>query len=404
MCTALAPWRMMQGIHASPLAVCPFEGEPTMDFNPSEPEAMARQQARSFADEHVAPLAGAIDITGVIPTETLSAMREMGLFGIPYGADVGGSGGSYLMLGMVVEELARASLAVAATVSVHHLATEAIHRFGDPDQRDRHLKPLASGAEIGCFAFTEAETGSDPRRIETTATPFDGGWRLSGEKAFVSLAPLASRGVVFAKDESGRVSAFVVDMTDSRVDVGTPYETLGARGLATAPVTFDDVLVPSADRLGESGGGYEVLLEAISVGKLCVALQAVGLGQSALGHSVAYARSRVVYGAPQSHLPTIQVKLAEMASRVEAARWMSYRSISLRDTDEPIREAAALAKLFSARVAVEVAGLAMEIHGVYGYVRGAAVERIYREAKLTELYEGVPDIQRVIVAAGLLGS
>ena len=374
-----------------------------MDFTPSEQESMTRQQVRSFADEYVALHAEEIDATGVIPRETLDSMRSMGLFGIPYGSDAGGSGGSYLMLGIVVEELARASLAVAATVSVHHLATEAIHRYGNADQRERHLRPLVSGEVIGCFAFTEAATGSDPRRITTTATPVDEGWRISGEKVFVSLAPLASRGVVFAKDETTRVSAFVVDMTTPGVHAGKPYDTLGAKGLATAPVVFDDVFVPSNERLGPPGGGYDVLLDAISVGKLCVAHQAVGLAQAALDLSVAYARSRNVHGAPMGDLPTAQARLAEMASRVEAARWLAYRGISLRDEGAPVGEAAALAKLFCARAAVEVTGLAMEIHGAYGYVRGAAIERIYRDAKLTELYEGVPDIQRVIVARGLLG-
>ena len=373
-----------------------------MDFRLTEQEQMSRHTARSFAEEEAAQIVPEMDRTNTFPEQLVQRMQKLGFFGLPYADDAGGSGGSYSILGIVVEELARASLSLAAIVSVHHLATEALYRFGNDQQRQRHLTPLVGGKEIGSFGFTEAETGTDPKQIKTVATPVNGGWQISGQKAFMSLAPAASKAIVFATDESERVSAFIVDTADRGFQVEPPLDTLGGRGLVTSPVFLNAVFVPEGDRLGEAGKGYQVLLDAISVGKLCVAHQAVGLAQAALDHSVSYAKLRTAYGRPIADLPMIQSKLADMASRTEAARWLAYRNMSMRDQNEPVLQASAEAKLFCSRTAMEVAEMAMEVHGSHGYVRGSAVERIFRDAKLTELYEGVPDIQRVILARGLL--
>ena len=375
-----------------------------MDFALAEHERMAQDVARRFAREQVKPLVSDMERDGKLPSGIIHDMGALGFFGIPYSGEHAGSGGTYSTLGLVVEELARVSLGVAATVSVHHLATEAIFRFGDADQKKRHLEPLASGNMIGCFAFTEAATGSNPKEIAATASRTTDGWKINGEKTFVSLATVAGKAVVFCKDESRRVSAFVVRTDVAGFHVGPALETVGARSLGTAPVVLEDIAAASHDRLGSGSDGYDILLDSIALGKLCVAHQGVGLAQGSLDAAITYANDRHAYGNPISALPTVQWKLAEMASRLEAARWLAYRSMSLRDRGEPIQQAAATAKLFCARAAVEVADMAMEICGAYGYVRGSAVERLSREARLTELYEGVPDIQRAIIARGVLGS
>ena len=369
-----------------------------MDFNHTEQEKMIKTMARDFADRSVRPLAREIDESGDFPRDLATRMGGLGFFGLPYPAEYGGSASGYVSFVLAVEELCRASMAVGAIVAVDSLIEESIFRFGSERQKRDFLLPLASGKYLGCFAFTEPATGSDPRAIAARATPEGGGYTIEGQKNFVALSPAAAIALIFAKDETDKVSAFIVDTSSPAFVLRNPCETMGVRGLGASVVYLDGVPTPQENLLGEKGRGYEILLEALSVGKLGVAAEAVGVAQEALDLSIAYAKERIAYNRPISDLPTIQWLIAEMATRVEAGRWLAYRTAFLRDEGRSIQGESAAAKLFCSQAAVEVTRMAMQVHGAYGYMKTMDIERLYRDVKLTEIYEGVSEIQRVIIA------
>lgn len=376
-----------------------------MDFKLSEHEKMIQRTASDFAERSVRPVAMEIDRKCEFPFELAREMGSMGYFGLPYPPEYGGGGAGYIGYVLVIEQLCRAAMVAGAIIGVNSLAEESIFRYGSKEQKQRFLVPLAKGEKLSSFAFTEAATGSDPRAIETRARPDGDDYIITGQKHFVALSPASQVAVVFAreeKDEVGRVSAFIVDTSSPGYHMRHPCETLGVRGLCPAVIYLDDVRVPKENLLGKPATGYEIMLEAISVGKLAVAAEAVGVGQGALELSLNYARDRKAYGNPIAELLSIKWLLAEMASRVEASRWLTYQTASLRDQGVSITKESAMAKLFASQAAVDVTRMAMQVHGAYGYMKDMEIERLYRDAKLTEIYEGVSEIQRVIIADHLL--
>lgn len=377
-----------------------------MDFKLSEHEKMIQRTARDFAERSVRPVAMEIDRKCEFPFELAREMGSMGYFGLPYPPEYEGGGAGYISYVLVIEQLCRAAMVAGAIIGVNGLAEESIFRYGSKEQKQRFLVPLAKGEKLSSFAFTEAATGSDPRAIETRARPDGDDYVITGQKQFVALSPASQVAVVFAreeKDEAGRVSAFIVDTSSPGYHMRHPCETLGVRGLCPAVIYLDDVRVPKENLLGKPATGYEIMLEAISVGKLAVAAEAVGVGQGALELSLNYARDRKAYGNPIAELLSIKWLLAEIASRVEASRWLTYKTASLRDQGASIMKESAMAKLFASQAAVDVTRMAMQVHGAYGYMKDMEIERLYRDAKLTEIYEGVSEIQRVIIADHLLG-
>lgn len=376
-----------------------------MDFKLSEHEKMIQHTARDFAERSVRPLAMEIDRKCEFPFELAREMGSMGYFGLPYPPEYGGGGAGYISYVLVIEQLCRAAMVAGAIIGVNSLAEESIFRYGSKEQKQRFLVPLAKGEKLSSFAFTEAATGSDPKAIETRARPDGDDYVITGQKQFVALSPASQVAVVFAreeKDEVGRVSAFIVETSSPGYHMRHPCETLGVRGLCPAVIYLDEVRVPKENLLGKPATGYEIMLEAISVGKLAVAAEAVGVGQGALELSLTYARDRKAYGNPIAELLSIKWLLAEMASRVEASRWLTYKTASLRDQGVSIMKESAMAKLFASQAAVDVTRMAMQVHGAYGYMKDMEIERLYRDAKLTEIYEGVSEIQRVIIADHLL--
>lgn len=376
-----------------------------MDFKLSEHEKMIQRTARDFAERSVRPLAMEIDRKCEFPFELAREMGSMGYFGLPYPPEYGGGGAGYISYVLVIEQLCRAAMVAGAIIGVNSLAEESIFRYGSKEQKQRFLVPLAKGEKLSSFAFTEAATGSDPIAIETRARPDGDDYVITGQKQFVALSPASQVAVVFAreeKDEAGRVSAFIVETSSPGYHMRHPCETLGVRGLCPAVIYLDEVRVPKENLLGEPATGYGIMLEAISVGKLAVAAEAVGVGQGALELSLNYARDRKAYGNPIAELLSIKWLLAEMASRVEASRWLTYKTASLRDQGVSIMKESAMAKLFASQAAVDVTRMAMQVHGAYGYMKDMEIERLYRDAKLTEIYEGVSEIQRVIIADHLL--
>jgi len=372
-----------------------------MDFNLGEHEKMIQRTASDFAERSVRPVAMEIDRKCEFPFELAREMSNMGYFGLPYPPEYGGGGAGYTGYVLVIEQLCRVAMVAGAIIGVNGLAEESIFRYGSKEQKQRYLVPLAKGEKLSSFAFTEAATGSDPKAIETRARPEGDDYVITGQKHFVALSPASQVAVVFAKnekDETERVSAFIVETSSPGYHLRHPCETLGVRGLCPTVIYLDEVRVPKENLLGEPATGYGIMLEAISAGKLAVAAEAVGVGQGALELCLNYARDRKSYGNPIAELLSIKWLLAEMASRVEASRWLTYKTAFLRDQGSSIMKESAMTKLFASQAVVDVTRMAMQVHGAYGYMKDMEIERLYRDAKLTEIYEGVSEVQRVIIA------
>ncbi len=373
-----------------------------MDFSLSEQEKMLQRMARDFAIKSVKPLAAEIDASGQFPLALAGEMGKRGYQGLPYPAQYGGGGVGYLGYTLVLEQLCQASMTAGAIMAINTVPQEAIFRFGSEKQKKALLSPLARGEWLGGIAFTEAETGSDPGAITTLSRKSGDGYVITGQKQFVALAPAANLILVFARGEGKGLNAFIIDTSSPGFSVREPCETMGLRGLGTSVVYLDEVYVPKQNRLGEEGQGFAILLEAISLGRLGVAVEGIAVAQAALDFSLNYARQRKASGKPIARLSAIQWHLAEMASRLEAGRWLVYRTAFLRDQGLDIKYESSLAKLFASQIAVEVTRMAMQVGGSYGTMKTMEVERLYRDAKMTEIYVGVSEIQRQIIAGHLI--
>ena len=375
-----------------------------MDFNLTEPQKMLQNLAKDFAEKEVMPEAAEIDSTGEFPVALAKEIGKKGFQGLPYPGEYGGSDAGYIGFVLVLEQLCQASVTVGAIVAVNTVPEEGIYRFGNEEQKQRLLKPLAKGDWLGGVGFTEADTGSDPRAIKTVARCSGNDYVISGQKMFMSLAPVLNVVLLFARREKeGVLSAFIVDSSSPGFSVQETLETMGLRGLGTSIVNLDDVRVPQENLIGEEGQGFDILLEAISVERMSVAMQGVAVAQAALDLSLQYARQRVAAGRPISKMQAIQQQLAEMAARIEAARWLVYRTAFLHDQGRSIQYESSIAKLFASQVAVEVTRMAMQVHGSFGTMKSLPVERLYRDAKMTEIYVGISEVHRSVIANRLIG-
>jgi alkylation response protein AidB-like acyl-CoA dehydrogenase len=373
-----------------------------MDFNLSEPEKMLQSLARDFAVKEVLPRAAEIDRSNQFPLDLAREMGKRGFQGLPFPEKYGGSGAGYVSFILALEQICRASVSVGAIMAVNTVPEEGIYRFGTEEQKRRLLAPLAKGDWLGGIGFTEPDTGSDPAAITTTARRRGKGFVIGGQKMFMSLAPALDVVLLFARREGEGLDAFIVERKSPGFAVQEVLETMGLRGLGTSIVNLDDVFVPEENLIGKEGQGFAILLEAISVERMSVAMQGVAVAQAALDLSLDYARQRQVRGKPISRMQSIQQMLAEMASRVEAARWLVYRAAFLRDKGQSIQYESSLSKLFASQVAVEVTRMAMQVHGSYGTMKSLPVERLYRDAKMTEIYVGISEVHRSIIANRLI--
>jgi alkylation response protein AidB-like acyl-CoA dehydrogenase len=373
-----------------------------MDFNLSEQEKMLQGLGRDFAVKSVLPKAADIDRSGQFPADLAKEIGKRGFQGLPYPVEYGGSGAGYISYALVLEQLCQASMTVGAIMAVNTVPEEGIYRFGTEEQKQRLLTPLAQGQWLGGIGFTEAETGSDPKAITTMARHSGNGFIINGQKQFMALAPALNVVLLFARREGEGLNAFIVDALSPGFTVREPCETMGLRGLGTSVVYLDDVFVPEENLIGKEGQGFDVLLEAISVERMGVAIQGVAVAQAALELSLDYARQRKAMDRPISKLLSIQGQLAEMAARIEAARWLVYRTAFIRDQGRSIQYESSMAKLFASKVAVEVTSLAMQVHGSYGTMKTLPVERLYRDAKMTEIYVSSSEVHRSIIANRLI--
>lgn len=378
-----------------------------MDFQLTEDQKMFQSMVRDFATSVIKPLAGKIDEEEKCPPEVLKRMAELGLFGITISEEYGGSGGDYLSMALAAEEICRASASVGtiflASVS---LACYPIYKFGSEEQKRKYVVPLAKGEKLACFALTEPGAGSDAGSLETTATLEGDYYVLNGTKIFITNGEEAEIAVVFATVDRSLghrgITAFVVEKDTPGFTVGKRENKLGIRGSSTTELVFDNCRIPVANQLGEKGRGLRVALEAIDSSRVTVAAQAVGIAQAAFDVALEYAKTRQQFGQPIINFQAIQWMLADMATQIDAARLLTYRAAWLKDQNLPFMKEASMAKLFAAETARMVTNSALQIHGGYGYCKDYPVERYLRDAKITEIYEGTSEMQRMTIARSLM--
>ncbi|MBI4286114.1 MAG: acyl-CoA dehydrogenase [Chloroflexi bacterium] len=378
-----------------------------MDFALTEEQKMLKAMVCDFALKELEPIAAEIDEEARFPAETVKKMGELGLMGASFPEKYGGGGGGKIEGAIVGEEIARVC---ASTAAIHlactSLATYPIYEFGNEEQRQRFVTPVARGEKLACFALTEAGAGSDPAAMETTATRQDGGYFLNGTKIFITNGNEAEIILVFATiDKKLRhkgITAFIVEKGTPGFAVGKLEHKLGIRASSTAELVFDNCFVPEANRLGKEGDGFRIALEAIDNSRISVAAQAVGIAQGAFDRALAYAKERQQFGQPIINFQAIQWLLADMATQIEAARLLTYRAAYLKDKGLPYMKEVSMAKVFAAEAAGFVTTKAIQIYGGYGYVKDYPVERYFRDAKITEIYEGTSEMQRMTIARCLM--
>ena len=373
-----------------------------MNFELSKEQQEIQGRAAEFAAREVAPRAAEWDREARFPVEVFEKLSVAGFMGLCIPEDYGGGGADFLSYALLIEEISRADAGVGVTLAVHTSAgTLPILTYGTEDQRSRFVPDLARGEKIGCFALTEPTTGSDTAAIEASAERVDGGYRLSGHKQWVTNGRAAGAMVVFARAPEG-VTAFVVGMDEAGISFGKHAEKMGVLSATTDDVLLDNVFVPEEGRLGEEGKGLRVALGTLDAGRIGIAAQALGIAEAAFRYAVSYASERNTFGKPIAQHQAISFKLADMQTKIRAARLLVYEAAWIRDRGMPHGEAGARAKLYAAQVANEVTYDAVQVLGGQGYMKDHPVERYYRDARVTEIYEGTSEIQRLVISRSIL--
>jgi butyryl-CoA dehydrogenase len=371
-------------------------------------QQMIQSLARDFAEQEVKPIAAECDREARFPHATVKRMGELGLMGIAVPEKYGGAGADVLSYVLALEEIAVACASHAVIMSVNNsLVCDSIWRFGSPEQHERFLTPLASGKGLGCFALTEPQAGSDATNQATQARRAGDHYVLNGRKVFVTNGREATVALVFAQTDLARghrgISAFLVEKSTPGFLVPKVEDKLGLRASDTAEFVFEQCRVPAANRLGDEGEGFKIAMKALDGGRIGIAAQGVGIARAALEASIAYARERKSFGVPIGQHQQIQWMLADMATAVDAARLLTWQAAFLKDHGQPYGTASAMAKLFASDVAMRVTTDGVQVHGGYGYVTDYPAERFFRDAKITQIYEGTSQIQRLVIARSILG-
>ncbi len=377
-----------------------------MDLSLSPEHEEIRKLVRSFAEREVKPRAEAIDQTDEFPRDLVAKAAGLGLLGILVPEAYGGAGLDHLAFAIFVEEVARYSASTAGILDVHgSVGSEPVLLFGTEEQKRRWLPELAAGRKLAAFALTEPEAGSDAAHLKTTATRSNGGYVLNGSKTFITNAGEAQLYVVMASTRPGSgaegISAFLVGGDNPGLEVGPKFKKMGLNGSTIAEVNLENCAVDEADRLGDEGQGFRIAMRALDSGRIGISAQAVGLAQGALDDAVAYARERKQFDRPIAELQTIQNKIADMAVKVRAARWMTWNAAALCDAGQPFTKEASMAKLFSTDAAMEITLDALQVLGGYGYLEEYPMARRVRDAKACQIYEGTNQVQRVVIAREL---
>lgn len=378
-----------------------------MEFKFTEEHEMMRKMVSSFAENEITPHIEAME-TGVFPKTILQKMGELGLMGIPISEEYGGAGMDFMSYIIAINEISKVSPTLGVILSVHtSVGTNPIVYFGTEEQKRKYVPKLAAGKNLGAFCLTEQSSGSDAASLKSKAVAVkEGGqYRINGSKVFITNGGEADVFIVFASTDpqkgSKGISAFIVEKGTPGLIIGKDERKMGLHGSSTVQVTFEDMKVPAANLLGKEGEGFKIAMANLDAGRIGIAAQALGIAEGAMEHAVRYAKSREQFGKPIAEQQGIGFKLAEMATSIEASRLLVYRAAYLRSQGLNCGKEAAMAKLFASRTAVEVAIEAVQVFGGYGYTTDYPVERYFRDAKVTEIYEGTSEIQRMVISKNL---
>ncbi len=378
-----------------------------MDFDLTEDQSLLQSAVREFAEEVVRPRAAAIDQSGEFPKDLFHQAGQLGLAGVSVPTDHGGSGMDVVSYSIVIEEISRVCANVGVILSVNNsLVCDPIEKFGNDEQKKRFLEPLAKGEKLGCFALTEPNAGSDAANQQTRAVREGNAWKISGQKVFITCGSDADICLLFAmtspEKKSRGISAFLIDASSPGFDRSRHQVKLGVNASGTVEIFLTDVVVPAENMLGKEGDGFKIAMSTLDGGRIGIAAQAVGIATEAMEAAVRYAKARRAFGKPIAEFQVIRFYLADMATDVDAARLLTRRAAAAKDTTKKnggrYGLEAAEAKLFAAEMAQRVTTKALQIHGGYGYTKEYPVERNFRDARITEIYEGTSEIHRLIIA------
>jgi butyryl-CoA dehydrogenase len=378
-----------------------------MDFKLTEEQELIRKNMREFALMHVDPIAAEIDENSRHPAELFKKLAAGGWMGIPIAQQYGGAGADYLTHIIAVEELSRSCASTGFTVSIHvGIACMLINLFGNEEQKKKYLVPLAKGEHIGAFVLTEPGAGTDVMAATTTAVRDGNDYVINGTKTFISNGPLADTYTVFCWTDkaAGRkgMSAFIVPKGSPGLRPGEHFKKMGLRSSQTSEVVFKDCRIPAENLIGQEGAGMAMAMTGFDHGRVGIAAQSVGMLQAALDESIRYSKERIQFGTPIARQQAIAWMIADMATDLAAARWLTYHAAWLKDQKQVFSKEASMAKLFAAEAAMKHTTKAVQIHGGYGYIKGAKVERLMRDAKITEIYEGTSEAQRMVISGNVL--
>ena len=378
-----------------------------MDFELSQDHKVLQSSVRDFVEKEIKPIAIQIDEAHHIPEQLVLKMREMGLLGSYLPEAYGGAGLDILSYAIVVEEVSKACGSSGVLISAHtSLACDPIYQFGTEEQKKKHLPPLVTGEKIGSFLLTEPEAGSDVAGLVTTYQKDGDHYVINGNKIFVTNGGYRGTGILFASMDRNLkhkgISAFIVDLESEGVELLRNENKLGIRGSYTTAFALDNLRVPTENLLGSEGQGFKIAMETLNGGRIGIGAQALGIAEGAFERALAYSKERKQFGHPISELQAIQFKLADMYTRIETSKLIVYRSAWLKENKKPYAAESAMCKLHASETATYVTNEAIQIHGGYGYVTEYEVERMYRDAKITEIYEGTSEVQRLIISRALL--
>ena len=375
-----------------------------MNFQLTKEQEFVRKMVKEFATNEVEPLAADIDKEHRFPVETVEKMAKYGLMGIPFPTEYGGAGGDHISYAITVEELAKVCASTSVIVSAHtSLCCWPIFNYGTEEQKKKYLPDLLSGKKLGAFGLTEPNAGTDASGQQTRAELVDGKWILNGAKVFITNGGYADTFVVMAMTDKKKgnhgITAFIVEKGDEGFSIGKTEDKMGICASSTTELIFQNCAIPEDRLLGDIGGGFKVALSTLDGGRIGIASQALGIAQGAFDVTVEYMNARKQFGKKLSQFQALQFEMADLKTKIEAARLLIYRAADLKDKHLPYSEAAAMAKLFAAETAMAVTTKCVQYHGGYGYTKDYPVERMMRDAKITEIYEGTSEAQRMVIAA-----
>ena len=379
-----------------------------MNFQPTKEQEFVRKMVRDFAETEVEPLAADIDAEHRFPEETVEKMAQYGLLGVPFPTEYGGAGGDHISYAITVEELSKKCASTGVICSAHtSLCCWPIFNWGTEEQRQKYLPGLLSGKKLGAFGLTEPNAGTDASGQQTRAVDAGDSWILDGAKVFITNGGYADVFVVMAMTDKSKgnhgISAFIVEKGDDGFSIGKTEDKMGICASSTTELIFQNCKIPKDRILGEIGDGFKVAMSTLDGGRIGIASQALGIAQGALDVTVEYMKARKQFGKSLSKFQALQFVVADLETQIQAARLLVYRAADMKDKHLPYGPAAAMAKLFAAETAMHVTTKCVQLHGGYGYTKDYPVERMMRDAKITEIYEGTSEVQKIVIAASVLG-